>query len=173
MGLFSSSPRGTSGLIAGRVTVVGLPLDAEDSRGYIGRSVHVAVAAPGVAPFLRRVRASMLKSDRYPEVGMTVPAWLDPGTLEPVHIEWEIVPTREERARAAFQYCTGAPDTPPPGLLADGTPSPLSPAVLAAFATTPHPVDRLHTLAGLLDRGLITREQFDGLRDRVVREAGA
>lgn len=172
MGLFSSRSPDTSGLIRGSATVVGVPIDAEDSRGYIGRTVHVAVSAPGVAPFYRRARASMLKSDRYPEVGMTVPAWLDPGSHEPVVIEWAAIPTRDERAFAAFQFCTASPDAPPPGVLADGTPSPLSPSVLGAFGAPPHPVDRLTVLAGLLDRGLITREQFDVLRDRVLRESG-
>ncbi|KXO90540.1 hypothetical protein [Tsukamurella pseudospumae] len=172
MGLFSSGPRDTAGLIPGSVTVVGVPVDAEDARGYMGRSVHVAVSAPGIGPFYRKARASMLKSDRYPEVGMTVPAWLDPQTHEPVRIEWEIVPTRDESARAAFLYCTGSPEAPPPGTLPDGTPSPLSPSTIGAFAAPPHPVDRLTALASLLDRGLISREQFGALRDRVLRETG-
>lgn len=172
MGIFSGGGRDTAGLIQGRVTVVGIPLDGEDSRAYLGRTVQVTVSGPGIAPAYRAVRVSMLRSDRYPEVGMTVPAWLDPRTHEPVRIEWDIVPTRDERARAAFLHCTGSPEAAPPGMLPDGSPSPLTPSIIAAFAAAPHPVDRLAALAGLLDRGLIDRDRFDALRDRVLRESG-
>jgi hypothetical protein len=160
-GLFGQ-PRIRNG-IAGEAVVMAIPMASGNATSY-RVEITLSVRVPDREPYLAK-HTCFAKRDRYPMPGTMLPVTVDPEDPERLRIEWDRVPSRDERVAQQHATMLAAGGETPGGVqvidvaqLGDRTAAPAD------------PVDRLAKLVQLRDAGVVTPEQFEALKARILGE---
>lgn len=178
--------------LSGTATVMAVPQAGANASSY-RIQMKLSVQLPGQDPYLVRYTC-FASREKYPWPGSVVPVTVDRKDREKLRIEWDRVPTSDERAAQsheqmiAMQKGTPVAGSPGIGTVIDARNNPeLRAEILAALsnqgidvsgasgdATTPSAggqddtLDQLQQLGHLRDSGVLTPEEFESQKSRIL-----
>ena len=181
--------------VRGTAQVVACSQWVSDNSSSANCGMRLVVQAEGIEPF-RREYSCLVKPERWPFPGQTLPVVVDRRHPERMRIEWDEVATSDDRAGARADAMVaalrgdGEPGGPAPGSatptvvhadsdlgrqllsMLDTHPMGASPGEEGGHTTSAGGGDRLealHKLGELRDAGVLTEEEFAAEKARVLQ----
>jgi hypothetical protein len=170
--------------IAAQAMLMSIPAPTEPGRAY-HITLTLQVRLPGSEPYLHK-HTCWVHATKYPQPGVMLPVTVDRKDHTRLRIEWDQVETSEERVRRQHEaMVNGGLDAstssgPPTVIDARADPN-LRNQVLAMLGaqgldvtpTTPadaagDPVERIARAAQLRDSGVITQQEFEVLKAKIL-----
>ena len=182
--------------VAGQAQVVAASRQMEHAV-YASCAMVLIISAPGIEPF-KAEQSSLVKTSRWPHTGMVLPCTVDRANPGRFKIEWDAVPTGSERAdqladqmlagmqgqggQAGGAQVFGIPGGQVQVHNLSGDPDAIKKAEAmmgmdldgdgvvggAAAAAEEDPLDKIERLAQLRDRGVITEDEFQEQKQRLL-----
>lgn len=150
MGLFGNRRKSGRDTIAGTAQVVAVHKPIERAR-YVNCKLDLVVHAAGITPYQAQVSKKMLRWNRVPQPGMTIPVEVDPANPTDVDVVWDDLPDHDEViASRSQQLITGTEPTPNFAGPGDSR------------------IDQLERLAALHRSGALTDAEFAAEKQRIV-----
>jgi hypothetical protein len=174
--------------IAAQAMLMSIPAPTEPGRAY-HITLTLQVRLPGREPYLHK-HACWVHATKYPQPGVMLPVTVDAKDHTRLRIEWDQIETSEERVRRQHEAMlhgglgASTPESGPPTIIdaradpdlrnqvlrmlgaqgLDVTPAaPPAPADAAG-----DPVERIARAAQLRDSGVITQQEFEALKAKIL-----
>lgn len=191
-GMFGQ-PKIKNGL-SGNGTVMSAPMPTDNASSYRIK-MQLSVQLPGQTPYLMQ-HTCFASRDKYPWPGTVLPVTVDREDRERLRIEWDGVPTSDERVAQSHEQMvgqqTGMPATGSPGSpsVIDARNNPeLRAQILEALGAqgvdvsqrsgnppttgtdaTDDTLNQLQQLGQLRDSGVLTDEEFEAQKKRILNQ---
>jgi hypothetical protein len=155
--------------VAGQALVLSSQVPSE-SASLHSISLWLQVHLPGRAPYNVKHRC-MAPADRYPWSGTWLPVTVDAADRSAVRVEWDLIPTVDERFGPGPGADAAAPDI---RVLAGAVVGEaVSPGAAGVAGSPVETLEQLERLAKLQDAGVLTPEEFAAQKARILASAGA
>lgn len=180
--------------LSGNATVMSIPMPTDNASSYRVK-MQLSVQLPNQNPYLIQ-HTCFASREKYPWPGTVLPVTVDREDRERLRVEWDEVPTSDERVAESHEQMvgqqTGMPVTNSPGspTVIDARNNPeLRAQILEALAaqgvdvsqssgnpSTASPdgpdetLDQLQQLGQLRDSGVLTAEEFEAQKKRILNQ---